>query len=801
MDTRTIEILEYPKIIAQLREHCSSLMGQAIINRMRPLHDYQLIAARIAETSEARFLLQEHVGISARGLHDIADAVIRAAKIGILSPTELLDIADTAACCRRMRHGIISANEKCPRIREQAKLISDFLPLEKAISSAIAPSGEINDSASSELARARRRTRALHGEIQQHLQQLIHSPHSADMLQEAIITQRNGRFCVPVRAESRNAFKGIVHDISASGQTAFMEPLSVMQLGNDLREAERLQEEEEQRVLAQLSAMVGQVANALLQSTEAVARLDAIFARASYARALDATEPELNQQGVILLRQARHPLLGSSAVPIDLELGDDNITSLLITGPNTGGKTVTLKTIGLLTLMAQSGMHLPASPGASIAVFDAVYADIGDEQSIEQSLSTFSGHIRNIITIMKEAPANSLVLLDEIGAGTDPAEGAALAKAILLDLYERGCRIVATTHYGELKIFGHNSTGFRNAGVEFDMLTLRPTFRLLYDLPGSSNALAIAQRLGLPKQLVKRAREQMPETPQAMEEVLKQAEGVRRALDRERSAATKARKEAEALAKSVMEKEQRLDKQRDEILARTRKQAEAIMEKTRLESNQLLEELRDILRDMRSTGANSSAEKLPRVAELRKETREKLAEVEEIVAELPFEVIQRSAISSDEEPPLTQVSAGQAVYVRSLGHRGVTLNAASADEEVEVQVGILRVRVAVSDLQARVETNYAPPKPAGERYAPLADKEIKLLGKRAEEAAEELDDYLYAAWESGLAAVRIVHGFGTGALRQVVQELLRHHPAIKSFRSGESNEGGGGVIIAELTKR
>lgn len=801
MDLRTIEILEYPKIVAQLREHCSSAMGQAIIDRMRPMQDFQIIAARISETSEARFLLQEHVGISARGLHDIADSVTRAAKIGVLNAAELLNIADTAACCRRMRHGIINANEKCPRIREQAKLISDFSPLEKAISSAIAPSGEINDSASSELARARRRTRALHGEIQQQLQQLIHSAHTSDMLQEAIITQRNGRFCVPVRAESRNAFKGIVHDLSASGQTAFMEPLSVMQLGNDLREAERLQEEEEQRVLAQLSGMVAQVANALLQSADAAARLDAIFARASYARALNATEPELNRQGAILLQQARHPLLGSTAVPIDIELGNDNNNSLLITGPNTGGKTVTLKTIGLLTLMAQSGLHLPAAPGASVAVFDAIYADIGDEQSIEQSLSTFSGHIRNIITIMNEAPANSLVLLDEIGAGTDPAEGAALAKAILLELHERGCRTVATTHYGELKIFGQNSDGFRNAGVEFDMLTLRPTYRLLYDLPGSSNALAIAQRLGLPKQLVKRAREQLPESPQAMEHVLKQAEGVRRAFDRERSLASKARKEAEALVKSVQEKEQRLEKQRDEILARARKKAEEVLDKTRIESNQLLDELREAVRENRNSGQHSTAQ-LPRVAEVRKKAREKMSGVEEALAELPIiENAVAASTTAKELPALTQVAAGQAVFVQKLGHRGIALTAASGDEEVEVQVGIMRVRVAVSELRARVETNYTPPAPAGAKYTAMVEKEIKLLGKRAEEAAEELDDYLFAASEGGLATVRIVHGFGTGALRQIVQELLRHHPAVKSFRSGETGEGGGGVIIAELEKR
>ena len=798
MDKRTLEILEYPKIIALLSEHCASVLGREIICRMQPLRDMHIVFMRLNETTEARQLLTDHAGLSARGLHDVRDAITRAKKIGVLSAQELLDIAESAACCRRMRHGIVNTGSEYPMLSQQGKLIADFLPIEKGVDAAIAPSGEIHDNASSELARARRRTRALYSEIQGELQRLIHSPSTTEQLQEAIITQRNGRFCVPVRAESRHAFKGIMHDISASGQTAFMEPLSVMHLGNDLREAQRVEEEEVQRVLAALSALVGKYADAFMQAIEAVARLDAIFARASFARALDATQPELNVDGRIILQQARHPLLGDEAVPIDIQLGEEGITTLLITGPNTGGKTVTLKTAGLLTLMAQSGLHVPAYPGAQVAVFDEVFADIGDEQSIEQSLSTFSGHMRNIIAIVKQAGPNSLILLDEVGAGTDPAEGAALAKAVLLELQERGCRTIATTHYGELKVFGHNTPGFINASVEFDMDTLRPTYRVLYGLPGSSNALAISQRLGLPKSIVTRARAQMPEAPQAMEQVLKQAEGVRRALDRERTGASVARKEAELLAATLRVQQQQIDEKRAETLARARQQAQEIIEKTRRDANALLEELKSALREMRGPVSTTPIPR-PRVADIRRQTRETLTQIEDPLSELPLPHAQNDLTRSEEKPVLTRVEAGQTVYVRSLGHRGVALAAASGDDEVDVQVGIMRVKVPVSDLESRVETTYPVPPPPGTPTAVTVEREIHLLGKRAEEAEQELDSYLYAALDNGLHAVRIVHGFGTGALRQVVQKLLRHHPAVLTYRSGQPQEGGGGVTIAELS--
>ena len=799
MNSRIIKLLEFNKIKIMLKQHAASVLGQEYVERIMPVRDIALVQSRLEETSQARALVEEHGVPPLSGLHDVREAVMRAKKLATLTALELLDVSDTAACCRRLRKYITNSAQLFPRLLAQGKQLGEFLKVEKSVDQAIAANGEVLDSASPELARARKRVRAMHDEIHRELQRIISSTAQQDFLQDPIVTQRNSRYCVPVRAESRNAFKGIVHDLSASGQTVFMEPLSIVELGNDLREAQQREEEELQRVLAAISAIVGVGAEGLLASIETAARLDLIFARASFAGKLDAVEPKLSSEGIISLQQARHPLLGPQAVPIDMVLGQDGNRALLITGPNTGGKTVTLKTVGLLTLMAQSGMHIPALPGSCITVFDEVFADIGDEQSIEQSLSTFSGHMTNIVNIIKHADAKALVLLDEIGAGTDPAEGAALGKAVLLELYERGCHIIATTHYGELKVFGQHTPGFFNASVEFDLATLRPTFRVITGLPGSSNALAISQRLGLSKSIIARAKTLMGEAPQAYEQVLKEAEGVRRALDRERSAAGQLRREAETSAKKFQHELQELEEKRDVLLGKARQQALEIVQKSRQEANELLDQLRDALRQVQQQ--NSTASPAPVVAELRRKSRAKFTELTEEANELPQLPPAADTRKKITRPALQQVIAGQTVLVKSLGHKGIVLSNGRGTDEVEVQVGIMRVTVPISDLEARsaVDTSQLqPPLPSSMHMIPVVEKELHLLGKRAEEATQELDSYLYDALEHGLEHVRIVHGFGTGALRQVVQNLLRHHPAVQSYRAGQPDEGGGGVTIADL---
>jgi DNA mismatch repair protein MutS2 len=791
MDDRTLRLLEYADVRAMVRERACSPMGRELASRMRPVRDPQIVRIRQQETTEARARLEDG-SPPLGGLRDVREPVRLAEKHGVLTPHDLQDVAETAATCRRMRRYLADTYPRFPTLHAQAHLLNEFQPLERAVDAAIAPNGDVLDTASPELGRARKRVRALNEEIARELQRLLTAAAVVDKLQEPIITQRNGRFCVPVRAESRSHFKGIVHDISASGQTAFMEPLSVVELGNDLREAESREQEEVLRVLTQLSEAVGRIASALLASMDAVARLDVIFARAALAQIQRASAPLLNTDGIIELAQARHPLLGDTAVPIDIMLGDDNGQTLLITGPNTGGKTVSLKTVGLFTLMAQSGMHIPAAEGSRLAIMDQIFADIGDEQSIAQSLSTFSSHMTTIVRIIAEAGPRALVLFDEIGAGTDPAEGAALAKAILLELHERGCRTIATTHYGELKTFAQTTDGFANASVEFDMDTLRPTYRVIRGLPGSSNALSIAQRLGLPKATAMRARELMGDAPQAMEQVLKQAEGVRRALDRERSAAAHARREADTIANTLKREQEAFEEKRAAAMAQARLQAQEIVQKARLEAADLLDELKTVIRETREQTPPGDTH-----AQMRRRVKDSLGTVTASVAALPDATRPSRQQARTERPALTAVIAGQPVFVRSLGHKGTALTSAGAGEEVEVQVGIMRMSVPVGDLESAGALPVAPPPPPGAAIRQV-EPEIHLLGQRAEEAATRLDEYLYEAFEGGHRTVRIVHGFGTGVLRQMVHAMLRSHPVVRHYQTAEQRQGGGGVTIAEL---
>ncbi|MEI7832510.1 MAG: endonuclease MutS2 [bacterium] len=793
MDNRTLQILEYEKICLRLQEFAATTLGKEQVARMKPAQAPLVVNSRMAETTEARAIVSENDEPPFGGIRDVRESTIRASKEGILSPQELLEICDAVAGCRKLkRYHLRAGNDRFPGVMAQARLLQEFPAIEQAVTHAISSNAEVLDAASPELAKARRRVRSLNEGIQRELQRLLTSPQTQEMLQDPIITQRNGRFCLPVKAESRNAFKGIVHDLSASGQTAFMEPLVVMELGNDLREAERATEEETQRVLRALTAVVGKSAPALLACLDTIARLDLIYARALYSRAIDATPPVFNDTGVVDLHDARHPLLGTKAVPIDMRLGgEDTGETLLITGPNTGGKTVALKTVGLLVLMAQSGLHIPAAAESQLPIFAQVFADIGDEQSIEQSLSTFSGHLMNIINIMRDAGGKSLVLFDEIGAGTDPAEGAALAKAILLELQRRGCRTIATTHYGELKTFAQTTPGFSNAGVEFNLETLRPTYRVLFGLPGSSNALSIAGRLGLSKDIIVHARTLMGDAPQALDQVLKQAEGARRSLDRERSAAARSRHDAESIAAKMRKESEELNAKREELLLRARKQAQEVLEKARKESAALLEELRTAIREAKHEGPSTPT---PNLAEMRKRARAALQEITGEVEELPAPA---PAPSAPDKPSLTEVVSGQSVYVRSVGHRGIALGSGEGVDEVEVQVGILRVRVPVNELEAVSQQKvYIPPPPNA--TPPDVPPELQLLGLRAEEAAEKLEEYLFAAFDAGVMRVRIVHGFGTGVIRSVVMDILRNHPTVRTHRPGEPREGGGGVTMVEL---
>ena len=693
-----------------------------------------------------------------------------------------------------------------PSLSEIAAQIPTAQGVVDGITRAISERAEILDSASEKLNTIRRELRITHDRLLSKLQRMVADPKTSMYLQEALITQRDGRYVLPLRSEFKGRIKAVVHDQSSSGATLFVEPLSVVDGNNEFRELQLAERDEERRILAELSMQVAMQAANILKAIDLVAELDLCFAKAKYADDLAASEPQLHaipktSQGhpgtIIRLYQARHPLLDqATVVSIDVEL-DARTYSLVVTGPNTGGKTVTLKTVGLLALMAQSGLHIPAHSGSEISIFHKIYADIGDEQSIEQSLSTFSGHITNIIRILEQADRRSLVILDELGAGTDPQEGAALARSLLSHLLERGITTLVTTHHPELKAYAHSTPGVINASVEFDLETLRPTFHLTIGLPGRSNALAIAQRLGMPEPIIQAARSELSPTDLRAEDLLDEIHRQRDQSRKARGAADRARHEAETLRAELTRRLEKIEDERRQVLEKAQKEAE-----------EQLQELQDELREARKALARARQpldvlEAVEEQVEILQETVE--APVERQQAKIPGQPVRRA------------IRLGDKVRLRTLNTQGVVTSL--GEEEAELQVGALRIRARLAELQLEGE-----PDPAVEKRSPLPEGqlptardllaarksrpeailpespgiELDLRGQRAEEALDALERYLDAAYLAGLPWVRIIHGKGTGKLRQAVRETLQGHPHIKSFESGGEKEGGDGVTVAKL---
>lgn len=668
-----------------------------------------------------------------------------------------------------------------------------FEDLEQAIRRTIADDGAIPDGASGELARIRRDQRTVQSRIREQLDDLLRGPY-ARMLQDAIITTRGDRYVLPVKQEFKHQFPGVLHDQSGSGATVFMEPLVTLQLGNQLRELEIAEREEISRVLRNLTARVAAAGEAMGWAYEALGHIDFAVAKAHLADRMQGTMPRLRTDGGLKLLSARHPVLTGEVVPIDVWLGEE-FTTLVITGPNTGGKTVTLKTIGLLTLMAQAGLFIPADEGSEVAVFSQVFADIGDEQSIEQSLSTFSSHmgaIVGILTQLRDSPSPSplggeggvrgtgaLVLLDEIGAGTDPTEGVALARAMIEHLHARGIRTVVTTHYNELKALAYTHAGIQNASVEFDPQTLRPTFRLLIGVPGRSNALIIASRLGLEDPIVERARSYVGPERVAIDRILSDIEADRRAYEHERAEAARLRQEAEALRASTERELADLRADRKKILSRLREEGEALLIRTRQEAESIIAALK---------AASGKAT----VQEARAKLQELARGLEQRVEPEPFEP----------GDALTEVQPGQDVYVVPLKRAGTVLTPPDARGEIEVATGTMRVRLQISALrtlaQAPASSPERPPRAAEVRLPSPVPLSITLRGQTVDEAIPQLDKYLDEAFMAGLERVTIVHGKGTGALRKAVHEFLRTHPHVRSFRLGGRGEGEAGATIVEL---
>jgi len=773
MNAHTLRVLEYDAIRQKVVAHCATPMGAERARQMTPRTDEEAIRVALQQTSEARRLIDLAEEMPLRGVQDVRSAASLARAGGILPPESLLSIADTVESARRLRSFLLTREEKCPALCVLARQLEPLPEVVNEVRRCLREDATVADSASPELARIRQRLRRLHSRITERLQATLNSSRIRNMLQEPVITMRGDRYCLPVKAEYRAQFGGIVHDVSASGATLFMEPQEVVDLGNQIREAQIAEQNEVVRILAQLSALVGKYSDPILLTCDALGELDFINARARLSVEWDAIEPALNTQGKIRLRKARHPLLKPPVVPIDVELGN-RFRILLITGPNTGGKTVTLKTVGLLTLMMQSGLHVPADTGTEMAIFQNIFADIGDEQSIEQSLSTFSGHMTNIAATLPQCDEHTLVLLDELGAGTDPAEGAALAQAILDYLLARHARVMATTHYGELKSYAYARQGVQNASVEFDLQTLRPTYHLRIGTPGSSHAIVIAQRLGLPPSVIETAQARLAGRETEATSIMRRLEEEQRHVEEARQAAEQERREAAALRHQLQQRLEQVESERQRL-------REEVTQEVQHRLYQILQQAEEAYRRLREQPRENRA-----AQEARQQVRQAAEQMKQLLA-----------------PPAaapTEIREGDTVKVTTLNVTGTVLQL--TPKEAVVQAGAIRVTVPREALRRIDEkpVSKAPlvSVPVNLSRAANISPEIMLRMQRVDEALANLDQYLSEAYAAGLQQVRVIHGKGTGTLRKAVREYLNTHPLVASYRGADATEGGDGVTIVTL---
>ncbi len=796
MDARVLAILEFDKVLDLLEDRCTYSVASELALDLAPSDHAPTARRALALTDEAKALLGSVPDFSVRGARDIRE-IVRGAQLGILLNTaQLLEIQDTLGAARNLRRAfrrLPNPEGRYPGLSDVIVAVEEFPGLEADIGRTVGGRGEILDTASPELARIRSSLRTAHNRLLDRLNGLLTSQKYGNAIREPIITMRDGRYVIPVRADARGAVGGIVHDSSSSGVTVFIEPLETVELNNAWRQIQRDEEHEIERILRQLSNVVALNADPLQRTVGGLAEFDFQLAKARFSFDLDANSPTIADENApcrIVLQHARHPLLTGNVVPIDIALGED-YRVLVITGPNTGGKTVALKTVGLLTLMAQAGLHIPADRTSVVSVFSQLFADIGDEQSIEQSLSTFSSHMKNVIDMFARVTPDSLVLLDEMGAGTDPTEGAALARSIVATLLDRGPLTVATTHYSELKSFAYTTPGVENASVEFNVETLSPTYRLLIGVPGRSNALAIAERLGLPGGIVGRARSYLTPQEVQVDELLGQIKDERDAAEAARAAAVAEQQQAEQLRRVAQETLREAERAR--VAAR-----ETALSELEGELTGIREELRRLGRDREQVAV----------------TREWLRQAETRATELGQSVRQVRAARPAPRPtgpaPVA-LRPGDRVIVASLGQQGDVLELRDGDE-AEVQVGTFRLRRPLSDLtrlsrnqvrtverESRTSTPRRAPAvsivPARGETVPL---DIDVRGMRAMEAEETLERYLNDAYLASLPFVRIIHGKGTGALRQAIRQFLAQHPLVAGTEGERDQQGGEGVTIARL---
>ena len=790
---KSIRVLELPRVLALLEQRAVSAEAKERARSLTPSTDFDEVRRLLDETDAARDLIARKGSPSFGGVKSVAEALGRAERGGMLSTRELLLVAGLLTNARRARE-YLSGDDGAERPTALDKMFRSLHGnryLEEKISTSILSEDEIADSASAELADIRRHKRAAAAKSRQLLQKIISSASYRSVLQETIITQRDGRFVVPVKAEHRGDLPGLVHDVSSSGATLFVEPMGVVQANNELKELEAKEQKEIDRILMALSAEAAGFAEDIQWDYDVLVHLDLIFARGELSDQMDAMRPELRTDGSVCLRRARHPLLDASkAVPIDVELGK-GFDTLVITGPNTGGKTVTLKTLGLLCLMTQCGLHIPCADRSAVSVFTRVLADIGDEQSIEQSLSTFSAHMRNIVRIIDEADGGSLILFDELGAGTDPVEGAALAIAVIAEVRACGAKVAATTHYAELKTFAMTAAGVENASCEFDVETLRPTYKLLIGVPGKSNAFAISQRLGLPERVIERARGQMSGESVRFEDVLTRLEQKRQALEKEKEEADRLLRRREEDARKAREFREQMERAKENARSRGEAEAKRILADARAAADETFREL-DALKKAQRKQLDAQA-----ANERRAEILHKLGEAREAAGE-------QGHVKAPIPKPSRPIAVGDLVEIPGTTRQAEVLTVQG--DTLECKAGALRMKVKAGEVRLIEDDERAAlaPKKAASgvgRRMPLraaAPRELDIRGMESLEAESVVENYIDSAVLAHLESVTIIHGKGTGALRKAVHALLRRNKHVRAFRLGVFGEGEAGVTVVEL---
>lgn len=782
---RALKTLEFDKVREQVANFCTSSLGRTQLDLLEPsivLHEVERL---LDEMDEGLDLLRVRGNVPMGGIFDVRAHARRAQIGGMLSPTELMEIASTIRASRILRQFLeaVEASEdiKIPFFIERKQALPILTALEHEIIACIDDNGAVLDSASSQLRTIRQQLRSQESRVREKLESYTRGKNASKMLSDSIITIRNDRFVIPVKQEYRGNYGGIVHDQSSSGQTLFIEPDAVVQANNEIRRLKMKEQEEIERILLALSLEVQTVAHDIFGLVQILGEIDVILAKAKYGQAHKCTKPTVNDQSIIRLVKARHPLLNiEEAVANTIEFGDD-ITAIVITGPNTGGKTVTLKTVGLCTLMAQAGIPIPALDGSEVAVFDQIFADIGDEQSIEQSLSTFSSHMVNIVDILSKFDERSLVLFDELGAGTDPQEGAALAISLLDEVHGRGALVMATTHYPELKAYGYNRPGVANASVEFDVESLSPTYKLLIGVPGRSNAFEISKRLGLPKHIISHAQSFTGTDRHEVESMIASLEASRKQSEKDAEQSSVLRLESEKIKADLSAQLQQLEEQKDKVEQKAKDKARKIVDDARREAEGIIAELRTMQKNAQHVIKDHE------LIDVRKRLEKAAPENTVLKKQQQIKARQMTLTKGDE------------VKVLSYGQKGILLDKVSSTEW-SVQIGILKMKVAESDLE------YLKPEKQKQTVAMSHVKgrdtyvklDLDLRGERFEDAILRAEKYIDDAILSSYHQVSIIHGKGTGALRQGIQQFLKNHSRVKSYRFGEAGEGGHGVTIVEL---